>query len=116
MIARNPRGHGHLAPGFEDVTAEDYARDRTAAAEMTRRARMFSFLETRGRSLAQAALQFVRALPGVTVVLPRALDTAQLDEALGALAAPPLGDRELVAIRSLAGQLSTPVRRYRYRA
>ena len=122
VIARNPRGHGHLARGFEDITAEDYALDRAAAAEMRRRARMFGFLQTGERSLAQAAVQFVRALPGVTVTLPRALDTAELGEALGALTAPPLGDVELATIRSLSAQLSAPaqggggaVRRYGYR-
>lgn len=115
VIARNPRGYGLLTRRFDDLTAEDYARDRAAAEEMMRRARLFSFLETGERSLAQASLQFVRTLPGVSVVLPRALDGPELDEALGTLAAPPLGPPELEAIRALGEQLREPVARYSYR-
>lgn len=116
VIARNPRGYGHLTGTFDDITAEDYAQDRAASDELRRRAQMFRFLEKENRTLAQAALQFVRQLDGVSVVMPRANDTRQLEEILGALDSPLLTSDELAAIRTLSSQTAEPVRRYRYRA
>jgi len=115
VIARNPRGQGHLTREFADILAEDYAHDRAAFEEIQHRARKFCFLEKENRTLTQAALQFVRQLAGVSVVIPRAINKSQLDEILGTLECPPLSPDELTAISTLSSQMAKPIRRYRYR-
>jgi hypothetical protein len=62
------------------------------------RARAFDFLARRGRTRAQAALQFVLANESVSSALVRVSTVAHLEELLGAFAAPPLSGRELEQI------------------
>lgn len=90
VIARNPRAQGHLTTELSDIMAETYAKNKADVAEKTRRAGKFTFLASDQRTLAQAALQFVLQLPGVTAAIPRAINEQQLIENLGALRAPPL--------------------------
>ncbi len=51
-----------------------------------------------GRTLAQAAVQFVLANESVSAAMVRISDPARLDEILGALEAPPLGGSDLELI------------------
>jgi aryl-alcohol dehydrogenase-like predicted oxidoreductase len=51
--------------------------------------------------MAQAAIQFVLQLQGISVVNPRAVNRKELEENLGALTAPPLTKEELAKIYSL---------------
>ena len=90
VIVRNPRAQGHLTTELSDIMAETYAKNNAEVAEKTRRAMKFSFLVNERRTLAQAALQFVLQLPGVTTAIPRAVNVQQLMDNLGALNAPPL--------------------------
>lgn len=54
-----------------------------------------AFLARPGRTLAQAALQFVLAHPAVTVAIPGARSVAQVEANVGALSAVPLTPEEL---------------------
>jgi aryl-alcohol dehydrogenase-like predicted oxidoreductase len=95
VIARNPRAQGHLTTELGDIMAETYAKDNAEVAAKTRRAMQFAFLVNGNRTLAQAALQFVLQLPGVTTTIPRAVNVRQLLDNLGALGAPPLAADEI---------------------
>jgi aryl-alcohol dehydrogenase-like predicted oxidoreductase len=70
--------------------------------ERKRRAAAFQFLVKENRSIAQASIQFVLQLDGISVVLPRAVNCEELDENVGALSALPLNEEELKKIFSLA--------------
>ena len=100
VIARNPRAQGHLTNTLSDIMAETYARNQREFEDRKNRAKKFQFLIKEDRTLAQAALQFVLQLPGVSVVIPRAINRKQLEENLGALTAPPLTKEELTRIYS----------------
>jgi len=96
VIARNSRAQGLLTEVHHDITAEETAaQTRDALEERTRRARGFRSLVKADRTLAQAAIQFVLQLPGVSTTIPRAVNQAQLQEHLGALRAPALTQAEL---------------------
>ena len=101
VIVRNPRAQGHLTTESSDIMAETYAKNNAEVAEKKQRAMQFSFLANYNRTLAQAAVQFVLQLPGVTTAIPRAINVQQVMENLGALRAPPLlaeeVDRILIA-------------------
>jgi aryl-alcohol dehydrogenase-like predicted oxidoreductase len=101
IIARNPRAQGHLTNNLSDITAETYAKNQREYEDRKNRARKFQFLIKKNRTLAQAALQFVLQLDGVSVVIPRAINREQLEENLGALTAPPLTKEELERIFSI---------------
>ncbi|MGB7933018.1 MAG: aldo/keto reductase [Gammaproteobacteria bacterium] len=90
IIVRNPRAQGHLTSELSDIMAETYAKNNAEVVDKTRRARQFAFLANEHRTLAQAALQFVLQLPGVTTAIPRAVNMQQLLDNLGALVAPSL--------------------------
>ena len=94
VIARVPLAQGLLTDASE-VKAEQIAVDPDAVAQRKRRAEAFHFLATGQRTLAQAALQFVLQLPGVSVVIPGMTKRRRLEANLGALAAPPLTNEEL---------------------
>ena len=98
IIVRNPRAQGHLTTELSDIMAETYAKNNIEVAEKSRRAMKFSFLVNERRTLAQAALQFVLQLPGVTAAIPRAVNVQQLMENLGALNAPRLVAGEINGI------------------
>jgi aryl-alcohol dehydrogenase-like predicted oxidoreductase len=100
VIGRNPRGQGHLTTELSDIMAETYARSSREFIEKSRRAEAFCFLVKPGRTLAQSALRFVLNLPGVSAVIPRAVNRIQLEENTGALNSPPFSSGELEMINS----------------
>jgi aryl-alcohol dehydrogenase-like predicted oxidoreductase len=112
VIARSPRATGLLTDSHEDLMGDSaaYAMQQTTRLEAARRLRG---LIRRDRTLAQAAIQFVLGLDGVTVVIPRAVSAAELHENLGSLNAPALSteDQVLIAsIRSTVDGLGAPAR------
>ncbi len=58
----------------------------------------FQFLVKENRSIAQASIQFVLQLDGISVVLPRAVNSDELDENVDSLSAPLLTEDELKKI------------------
>ncbi|MGH7801122.1 MAG: aldo/keto reductase [Thermodesulfobacteriota bacterium] len=100
VIGRNPRAQGHLTNTLSDIMAETYARNQREFEDRKNRAKKFQFLIKEDRTLAQAALQFVLQLHGVSVAIPRAVNCEQLEENVGALTAPPLTKEELTRIFS----------------
>jgi aryl-alcohol dehydrogenase-like predicted oxidoreductase len=59
------------------------------------------FLEEPGRTLGQAAIQWLLADPAVTCVLPNIYGREQLDEFAAAPSTPPLSDEELERVAAL---------------
>lgn len=102
VIAREPLGQGLLTAARGRTLAEEGARSLAEIRERKRRSRAFSVFVTPGRSMAQAALQFVLQVPGVSTVIPGIAHQRQLDENLGALSAPPLTSEEFVRARSMS--------------
>lgn len=101
VIVRNPRAQGHLTSALSDIMAETYAENQKEVEDRINRAKKFQFLINKNRTLAQAALQFVLKLEGVSTVLPRVINRQQLEENLGSLNAPPLTEEELMKIYSM---------------
>ncbi len=116
IIARNPRAQGHLTDALSDIAAETYARNELEVQQRTHQALEFQFLTESGRTLAQAALQYVLQLPGVSVVAPRLFNSAQLPEVLRALTAPPLTTAELQRIALIAATTGNVIPTSRYRS
>jgi aryl-alcohol dehydrogenase-like predicted oxidoreductase len=102
VIARVPLAQGLLTDAASGTMAEQAARDEEEFQRRRRCAEQFRFLARPGRSLAQAALQFVLRLEGVSVVIPGMVTRAQLAENLGALRAPALSAEELTRIEGSA--------------
>jgi aryl-alcohol dehydrogenase-like predicted oxidoreductase len=100
VIARHPRAIGLLTNGHDDIMGDASAYE-DQYGERVRQARELEFLIGPGRSLAQAAIGFVRQLDGVTVTLPRATTVAELEENLGSLSLRPFGGAELERIKSI---------------
>lgn len=98
IIAREPLAQGLLTGQQKGTLAEQSARSVKEIKERKRRANEFRFLATNERTMAQAAIQFVLQIPGVSTVIPGAVDRDHLKENLGALAAPPLTSEELAKI------------------
>ena len=109
VLVRNPRDQGHLTSAGSDIMAETYVRSPREASLRLERAAQFHFLVTERRTLAQAALQFLLHLDGVTTVLPRLFRRQDLADVLGTLTAEPLTPEELARIASVAALLE-PVR------
>lgn len=105
VLIRNPRDQGHLTAAGSDIMAETYSQSPREAARRIERARYFRFLVRPQRTLAQAALQFLLQLDGVTTVLPRLFRREDLAEVLGTLTAEPLAAEELARISSVAEAL-----------
>jgi len=101
VIARHPRAIGLFTHSQGDIMGDTSAYSRREFEERTKRAKAFWFLIKEGRTMAQAAIQFVLQLQGVSVVLPRAVNRKQLEENLGALTTPPLTKEELESIFSI---------------
>lgn len=103
VIVREPLAQGLLSGGRHDTKAAQVVRDLEQLRARQARAAAFAFLAVPGRTLAQAALQFVLQTPGVSIVIPGISRRPHLDEALAAAAAPPLSATELARIRALRG-------------
>jgi aryl-alcohol dehydrogenase-like predicted oxidoreductase len=103
VIARHPRAIGLLTDGHDDIMGDASAYEGQYG-ERVRQAHALGFLKIPGRTLAQAAIAFVRQLPGVTVTLPRASTVAELEENLGALRSAPFTPAELAGINRATGR------------
>lgn len=101
----NPLASGvltdHSVAGGERHPLAGNAVMRNPAAYQRRieRARAFSFLARDGRTLAQAAIQFILAHPAVTTVLGGYTAVEHVEEAVGALTATPLNDEDMARIQ-----------------
>lgn len=107
VIARVPLSSGRLAGKFKAThtfAPGDHRGKRPPAwiAEGVEQTERLSFLVREGRTLAQAALQFVLAHPAVSVTIPGAKSPQQVEENVAA-AAGSLAAEELAQIRSAAG-------------
>lgn len=103
VIARVPLASGRLAgkfrPAHRFAPADHRAKWPPAwLAEGIEQAERLAFLARDGRTLAQAALQFVLAHPAVSVTIPGAKSPKQVDENVSAAGAPPLTPQELAQI------------------
>ncbi len=88
-----------LAGAAPHPLARDNRQRNAAAYEvLLNRARKFTFLSVEGRSIAQAAVQFILRHPGVTTALGGFTGVEQVDDYAGALDAPPLTETELARI------------------
>lgn len=116
VIARNPRAAGLLTSNYGDITAETYAADRREYETSRSHAMRFSFLNSSERSIAQAAIQYVLQLPGVSTTTPRALNKSELSEALAAVELPPLTAEDLEQIAQTHRNLSGSAKKYAYRS
>jgi len=109
LIAREPLGNGFLAgkiapsarfpPGdIRHHWPPQMVAARSAVAER------LSFLKRDGRTLAQAALQFVLSFPEVSTTIPGCKTPAQVEENLGTAHAPPLSNEEIAGVRKMYGK------------
>jgi len=85
VLVRNPRDQGYLTSAGSDIMAETYEKSSEEVRLRMEQARRYHFLIRSDRTLAQAALQFLLPLSGVTAVLPRLYRRKELIECLGAL-------------------------------
>jgi len=93
VIARHPKAIGLLTETGHDIMGDTSYYDRFRK-ERARRATDFRFLSNPRRTLAQAAIYYVLATPGISTVIPRAVNRDELAENLGALTTPGLSDEE----------------------
>jgi aryl-alcohol dehydrogenase-like predicted oxidoreductase len=100
VIARVPLAQGLLTNIQKETKAEQIAKNQRELEYRKSRVKKFQFLVKKDRTLAQAALQFVLQLDGVSVVIPGMTKQKHLEENLGALTAPPLTMEELLKIQS----------------
>jgi len=100
VIARHPRAMGLLTNTHSDIMGDVSLYAQGELKSKRKKAEAFRFLIKTNRTLAQAAIQFLLQLEGVSVAIPRAVDREQLEENLGALTAPPLTTEELSKIYS----------------
>lgn len=104
-IARVPLGSGRLTGKFTPThrfPAGDHRHKQPAQwlAEGIAQVDRLAFLVRPGRSLAQAALQFVLAHPSVAVTIPGAKSPQQVEENIAALSAAPLTPDDLARARA----------------
>ncbi len=102
LIARHPRAIGLFTKNRDDIMGDSSAFSRDEFEKRKNKARKFQFLVKENRTIAQAAIQFVRQLNGISVVLPRAVNQEEIDENINSLEAPPLTDDEIKQIYSMA--------------
>jgi aryl-alcohol dehydrogenase-like predicted oxidoreductase len=100
ILARVPTSSGLLEGKFSAETRfadDDHRRHRPASwlAEGLPRVERLRFLEHGGRTLTEAAIQFILNREGITSVLPTITTVAELDEYAAAAAAPALSRDEL---------------------
>lgn len=101
VIAREPLGQGLLTGARGRTLAEESARSSDEINERKRRSADFSVFAAPGRTMAQAALQFVLQVPGVSTVIPGIAKVEQLEENLDALKAAQLTREEYARARSM---------------
>ena len=102
IIARLPLAQGLLTDSKKVTKAENWSLNRTEFIERKNKSEHFRFLVKENRSLAQAALQFLLQLKGVTVTIPGFNNRRHLEENIGALTAPLLTQEELATVYSMS--------------
>ena len=102
LIARHPRAIGLFTKNKDDIMGDSSVFPREELDKRRERAAKFDFLVNENRTIAQASIQFVLQLEGISVVLPRAVNQEELKENVGTLSARPLSLNELNQIYSLA--------------
>lgn len=102
LISRHPRAIGLFTKNNDDIMGDSSAFSKEEFENRKERALKFQFLIKENRTIAQASIQFVLQLDGISVVLPRAVNREELDENVGALSAQQLNEDELKKIYSLA--------------
>ncbi len=104
VIARQPFASGFLARRDANFKSKHVPGDQFA--HKTERAKAFQFLELKNnRTIAQAALEFVLRLPGVSLVIAGMNNEKHLNENLAAPAWP-LTQEEMAQIYAVFGQAS----------
>jgi aryl-alcohol dehydrogenase-like predicted oxidoreductase len=106
ILARVPHSSGMLEGRYtrDTVFAEnDHRRHRPKEwlLEGVQKVERLQFLTEAGRTLGQAAIQWLLAEPAMTTVLPNIYDSAQLREFAGAVDTPPLSSEELERVEEL---------------
>ena len=107
VLVRVPHSSGLLEGKYTAETTfppNDHRshRPREWLTDGLRKLEQLSFLtEGTGRTIGQAAIQFVLSSPAVASVLPNIYDAEQLDEFVGAAASTPLTADELTGIANL---------------
>ncbi len=104
ILARIPFAQGLLTNSGKETKADYLERDSKALRLRKERAQRFHFLVMEHRTMAQAALQFVLGLEGVTAAILGVSSRKHLRENLGALTAPPLTPKEQAQISQIAKQ------------
>ena len=99
VIAREPLGQGLLTATRGRTLAEEASRSWAEISRRKRHREDFYGLAGPQRTLAQAALQFVLQVPGVSTVIPGITHWTQVEENLGALSAPRLTSEEIEGTR-----------------
>ncbi len=88
VLVRNPRDQGYLTSDGSDIMAETYEKSSEEVRLRKENAQRYRYLVRSDRTLAQAAIQFLLQLSGVTVVLPRLYRRKELAECLDTLRVP----------------------------
>lgn len=101
IIARLPLAKGLLTDKISDTKAEKWAFDKKLYGERKREADSLKFLIKENRTLAQAALQFLFSLKGLSVALAGFNNRKHLRENLKSLSAAQLTNKEIEKIYSL---------------
>jgi myo-inositol catabolism protein IolS len=106
ITVRTPLARGLLTgkfpPGQELPAEQQWRRPRGAELQQRlARVEQFRFLERPGRTLGQAALQFVLSHPGVSCAIPGARTIAQLEENVAASNGRGLDPQELAQVHEI---------------
>jgi aryl-alcohol dehydrogenase-like predicted oxidoreductase len=106
VVVRVPHSSGLLEGHYTEETTfppGDHRshRPRQWLLDGLKKVAQLRFLETEGRTLGQAAIQWLLAQPAVASVLPNIYDEAQLREFAAASESPPLTDPELAEVDRL---------------
>jgi len=102
LISRHPRAIGLFTKNNDDIMGDSSVFSKDEFEIRKNKAAKFQFLIKEDRTMAQASIQFVLQLDGISVVLPRAVNREELNENVGSLKASPLKDDELKKIYSLS--------------
>src|SRR3990172_3135669 len=102
LISRHPRAIGLFTKNKDDIMGDSAVFSKEEFEIRKKKAAKFQFLVKENRTIAQASIQFILQLNGISVTLPRAVNRDELDENVGSLTAAPLTNDELKKIYSLS--------------
>ncbi|MDX2082006.1 MAG: aldo/keto reductase [Terrimicrobiaceae bacterium] len=106
IVARGPLCKGFLAARLNDIPADIGADPNfrwftpEEGSNLLKIQSALGFLARDGRSLAQAAIQFVLRHPAIATTIPSLETEADVDELAGALAVPALSEEEIQRARA----------------